>query len=180
MLSPVSALIDTSVWRLGEFMKPVKVPHSFTLGGHKQTVQILAMRRAGPYEAWKERQLEALPTIAKLARQGTVKLFNYADVPVVFARAPVERSRFQQVPMDEHADMRTFVRFGKIPWPKRPVTSNADKRALVGFCKWLLSLEVAQLKTRPTLMSRFSDFERRNLKSLDRFEEICRDLQENH
>src|SRR6266481_1787857 len=112
MRDPVSALVDTSVWRIAEFIRPVKVQQKLTLQGRESTIPILGMRRVGPYEHWKERQIESLPTIARLAREGAIKLFSYcelesetmkgtlvggvvthllSDVPIFHAKSPIAR-----------------------------------------------------------------------------------------
>lgn len=174
MHGPISVLVDTSVWRLAEFAKPVTVERSVRVLGREQSVKILAMRRCGPYSPWKERQLESLPTIARLAREGRLKLFHsgeleienfkgaivggaavflFDNVPVFQARPPVERSRFQQMDMDEYSAKATFVR----------------------FCKWLLSLDLAQLNDHPRFSELLGPAE-----VLERFRAICRDLSEEH
>jgi hypothetical protein len=54
------------------------------------------------------------------------------------------------------------------------------KEARIKFCKWVLSLDYNSLTKRPAFISRFTDFELRNLESLDRFRQICSGLSEQH
>jgi hypothetical protein len=170
----VSALVDTSVWRLAEFARPVKVHQKMAILGREQTLTILAMRRVGPYDAWKERQIESLPTIARPACEGAIRLFDSGEleletlkgtifggvvthllekVPTFRATSPIERSRFQQMGIEQYADKSTFVR----------------------FCRWLLSLDTVQVEKNPDVRPRFPDSA-----SIERFKEICSDLPEKH
>jgi hypothetical protein len=174
MRRTVSALVDTSVWRLAEFVRPVKVHQKVTILGNEQTLPILAMRRIGPYEPWKEQQIEALPTIARLACEGIVKLFEYdelefetlkgtilggvvthllAEVPTFRAKSPIERSHFQQMDVQQYVHKSTFVK----------------------FCRWLLSLNTVQIKKRTDLRASFPHPD-----SIERFKEICSNLPEKH
>jgi hypothetical protein len=118
--------------------------------GRESTVEILGMRRVGPYATWKERQIASLPTIARLACDGTIRLFDYgeleletmkgtivggvvvhllAKVPLFHAKSPVERSRFQQMEIDQFANKNTFI----------------------SFCKGLLSLNLVEAEKNPGL-----------------------------
>jgi hypothetical protein len=131
-------------------------------------------------EHWRQIQSDAMPGIAQLARDGKVHLFIYSEleienlrgtpfplslaahslagVAIVRVPAAIERSKFQQM------DFRQF----------------AEKEARIEFCKWILSLDYKSLTKRPRFSSRFSDFELRNLESLDRFRQICGNLSEKH
>jgi hypothetical protein len=174
MRPPVSALIDTSVWRLAEFARPVKVRQTVTMLGREQTLPTLAMKRIGPYEPWKERQIESLPTIARLACEGAIKLFDYdeleletlkgtilggvvthllAKAPIFRAKSPIERSRFQQMDMQQYVDKSTFVK----------------------FCRWLLSLSTVQIEKSHDLSTGFS-----HPGSIESFKEIFSNLPETH
>jgi len=169
-----SALVDTSVWRLAEFARPVRIREQVSIFGREQTIEILNMRRIGPYESWKELQIEALPTIARLTREGILNLFDYNEieletmkgtilggavvyllenVPIFYAKSPVERSRFQQTDMDAFANKETFIR----------------------FCKVLLSVNLSQRENKSDVRKLIP-----NLESIERFKEICRDLSETH
>jgi hypothetical protein len=183
---PFTALLDTCSFRNAPSDEIVlesldgSVP---SLSGPRNSLVRMVMRR-GPRipknEGWRQIQSTAMPSIARLARDGKVHLFTYSELEienfkgtlyplslaahsltgVAIDRVPaaVERSKFQQM------DFRQF----------------AEKEAFIDYCKWILSLNYKNLMKRPGFSSKFTDFELRNLESLDRFKHICRNLSEKH
>ena len=182
-----TALLDTCLFEISPAQEVVlesldgSMP---SLRGPRNSLARLVTRRLPKNipdnERWKLAQSEAMHGVAESAREGKVHLFTYdeieletlsgtlfpsgvvahclAGVKIDYVRAAIERSRFQQMPLD------TF----------------AEKSTRVDFCRWLLSLDYRELAKRPKFMSMFSDFERRNLESLGRFREICANLDETH
>jgi hypothetical protein len=73
-------------------------------------------------------------------------------------QAAVERSRVQQMDSSDYVEKATVVK----------------------FCRWLLDIKPRAFVERPRALDRFSEFERRNLRNLARFREICSKLTENH
>jgi hypothetical protein len=171
-----SALVDTCVFRIAEFARSVLKEERVESRGITSYVKILGHRRTGPYDENKEAAIRALPTIARLSREGRLRLFRsseiegedfsgrllggttvdlFAEAQFSWAHDPIQRWRFQQC-----AEFHT-------------------KALRTRFCEWLLSLtpeEVGRLKSMPKL----SDFEIKGLESVHRFREICRHLPEKH
>ncbi len=118
--------------------------------------------------------------VAKLARDGRVHLFLYSEIDLEILNgtpfpskrtadcldgatidhvpAAIERSKFQQMSIEEFCKKDTRVR----------------------FFRWLLSLDDMAPSKRPGFMAMLSDFERRNFESLNRFREICKDIAPTH
>jgi hypothetical protein len=174
-----SALLDTSVWRIGLTTRVEYIPSTPNRNG-----RILGIRRIPPRskEPWRQQQIEALPTITRLAREGRVKLCHCAElieeswggdylgaggfvgdlfngVPLHDVPEAVVRSHFQQL------DFAEYVK----------------KEKVIQFCRdVLLGCSYDMFEKRPQFLSRFTDFERENLKRLDRFKQLCSALPENH
>jgi hypothetical protein len=131
-------------------------------------------------ERFKREQSDAMISVGNLAREGRVHLYVYTEielealkgtgfpsrriadslygVKIDRVRAAIERSRFQQMPIDEFLEENTRI----------------------DFFRWLLSLDEKALMRSPKSMDQFSAWERRNLESLGRFREICKHLAPKH
>lgn len=175
-----TALVDTSVFRLSLTANVVRVP----VESGANARELIGIRRQPPRrpdQHWLQRQIEAIPTIARLVRAGQLTLADsmelsleeikgtyvgvsgitgdlFRDVRWNHVPAAIERSKFQQMDMD----------------------SYTRKEAVVAFCKILLGLDYKAMATRPRFLQRFTDVEQENLRSVDRFRQICSALSENH
>jgi len=175
-----TALVDTSAFRLSLTADVVHV----SLKSGARTPKLIAIRRKPSLsrdQHWRQRQIEAMPTIARLVRDGQLTLADstelsleeikgtyvgvsgitgdlFRDVRWKHVPAAIERSKFQQIDMD----------------------SYTRKGTVIAFCKILLGLDSREVAARPRFLQRFTDFEQENLRSLDRFRLICAGLNENH
>ena len=180
---PVTALLDLCVHHRTVTVRPTTKQQTVRWSGKTITAPVHGFTRErlpGPNEAWLQEQIEALPTVTRLAREGAIRLFRYIefeleglkgklglrgligdllnDVPIDDVPAAIERSNFQQPSNFE---------------------KHADKERLIEFCELLLSpnFDPDQVCRLPL---RFTDFELENLRLLKRFREIRRALDRNH
>ena len=146
-------------------------------GTHKVTPQMFGyQRKALPESDWPRAQVEALPTIARLAKEGLAIFYTseellwesfcasgrtmagrvghlFSDVKFEHVPPPVSRSHFSQT-----VDLFKYV----------------DGESLARWCKdFLLKLD----ESNPWLAQvKMTEFERQNLANLRRFKEICQHL----
>lgn len=135
MASAVTALVDLSVIRDAVTVEPAVQDQTLVWGQEPIHVQIGGYRRKAwhLHDDYKREQVNALPTIATLARDGTLALHTYSELMfeefwgaqgmrgsvddmlagVRFRSVPaaVERSRFQQSDVLEHAQREPFNNF---------------------------------------------------------------------
>jgi hypothetical protein len=175
-----TALVDVSVFRLGQTTDVLRVP--LNSGAHAR--ELIGIRRKPPLppdQHWRQRQVEAMPTMARVVGDGRLTLVDstelsleeikgtyvgvsgiagdlFRDVRWSHVPAAIERSKFQKMDMD----------------------SYTMKETVVAFCKILLGFDCKAVAARPRFLQRFTDFEQKNLLSLDRFRQICAALSENH
>jgi hypothetical protein len=179
----ITALFDTCLFEIAPVERLIlesldgSVP---SLRGPKNSIVRIATRHAPNIpknESWKQDQSDAVPHIAQLARDSKVLLLTYSEIEhetlegtlfppslatdslagikIERVRSAIERSKVQQMSFDVYN----------------------QKRTRIDFCRWLLcSRDYQQIAKIPT----FSEFERKNLESLDRFREICSGLNEKH
>lgn len=174
-------LIDNSVLSLSDTMQGVVKKFKSTLDA-VQSCNIFAYeRRPSPKEseAWKGEQISCLPTIARLAREGRIQMHStpelgyealrrpgsfpsniigqlFADIHIEELNTPIERSRFFQLPIEEHLSTKLMVQ----------------------FCKWLLEVDGERLAKSDRIQTSCSEFEINNLMGLGRYRELCRGLGE--
>lgn len=182
MTNPATALIDRSVLGHMVTVEPIVREESIQWGNHAASVPVSGMRRKPRQlcDPWLRDQVATLPTIARLAREGMLKLYTYAelgfeafhasvglrgvkgdllgDLEIKHLPSAVERSKFQQSDIFAHAQRERF-----------------DE-----FYEFLLKLPDGLLESTPNLWARFSDFEQSNLRSLARFREISQNLPAKH
>jgi hypothetical protein len=175
-----SALVDTVIFRLAITVQSVVQKQTIVWGGIAHQVPVAGMVRKPPRDRWMQDQIEAIPTIARLVREGAVRLGAYNEIEFELMKgsfgfsgaigdlfsgvqiddvpAAIERSHFESTEMSEYV----------------------QKASVIAFCKFLLTVDYGAFESRPKLMSRLTEFERNNLRRLPRFREICRDLPEKH
>jgi hypothetical protein len=176
-------LVDTSAFRHTRVADVGFFPETFRLGSREIPIRVLGVRPRplpGAEHGWLRQQVEAMPTITRLAQEKRILLCVYSelfhedmvwpsypssptgellsgidweDVP-----APVERGKFQQMDLTIYARKQTFVKFCKV---------------LLGWNQTALDAKVDEWRF-------LTDFERNNLRNLSRFQEICSALQETH
>jgi len=174
-----TVLLDTSVRSraLTAHGTTTKVP-----GFNNPLLLIQARPAGGPKKKWLREQTECIPTIARLAREGALALHTYDELTLEAWRSS------ESFPAFPFGDLFQGVNFNDVPAAIRrslffqgDAKAHATGAALSDFAKFLLELEdPAKLVQVPALRSRLTPFERSNLKSLDRFKELCRPLAEKH
>jgi hypothetical protein len=167
-----TVLIDNSIFSLGEFAETILVESP---GYGNRLVLIQAKAALPPKHRWKQTQIEALPTVARLARQNVLAFYSYfellaedwrghsfpakivgnvfRDAVITEVPAPVDRSLFVQ------SNMEQFV----------------GKEAQIQFCKWLIANGAGLLK-KPKALERLTEPQIAALKNIGRYREICHSL----
>jgi hypothetical protein len=168
----LSVLADNSILSWGEFARTISVE----VPGYANRLLFIEAKSARPAgQEWLRTQIEALPTIAYLARREKLQLYSYFELTVenwrgarfpslqagnVFegikiaeVNAPIIRSRFAQTDMNEF--------YGE----------ESQRR----FCEWLLDNGEELLK-KSGILERLTTLEIDGLKSLGRYREICHSL----
>lgn len=183
MKPPVSALLDTCAYRLTDTVEAAVVEHTVQWGPTELTLPIVGSRRKpplNPNEHWKQDQIEAMPTIARLARENLLGLFVYPELG------------FEMFKGSSHAgfgigNLIKDVQIGKLPaaierskFQGMDIQDYVQKDRLVEFVSLILSLDHSAVKALPKSRLKFTDFELQNLRSLDRFREICANLPKKH
>jgi hypothetical protein len=167
-----SVLIDNSVLSLGEFAETISVE----LPGYGNRLALIQAKPIlPPNQMWKRTQVEALPTIARIARQNVLAFYSYfellaedwrghsfpakivgnvlRDAVITEVPAPVGRSLFVQSSMEQ------FV----------------GKESQIQFCKWLIANGAGLLKKSKAL-ERLTEPQIAALKNIGRYREICHSL----
>jgi len=178
MAKVITALLDLSVSRLAETMDVLRVTYT-TRSGRPVKVLEMKQRRAVPADQkWRQMQMEALPTIGGLCREGRLSLCGSTElsleamkgtyrggnvigdllggVKLVHVPCAIDRSKFQQMNLEEYV----------------------EKTTVVEFCKLLLRLDSSALAESSWLIERFTDSEVTNLRNLERFRTLCATLDE--
>jgi hypothetical protein len=180
--SSAKVLVDNCIDGLSQTMQGAAKEEEIQWGDSKQRVRIGGYQRKPPLRPehkWKQRQIECLPTIARLARDGRLSLYIYneirfegwlrpgsairsvignlfAGVQFIDVEAPIERSRFFQMELGQYL----------------------QRQEVVEFCKWLQLPRIEALADKPAIQSRLPESEIYNLRQVKRFRELCRGLSE--
>ena len=142
---------------------------------------IQAKPAGGPDKEWLREQTECIPTIARLARVGTLSVHTYEEL---ILEAWNSSESFPAFPV---GDLFQGVDFKHVPSAIRSslffqgsAEEHVSGAALDAFANWLLKIDAEKILQVPALSARLTDFEQRNLKGIDRFRELCRPLSKNH
>jgi hypothetical protein len=167
-------LLDNSV-------KSYAFAHGITVpvpGFGNRLFLIEASPAKSPYERWKQTQMECLPTIARLAREGTLRFYTYQELEVEAWRNP---NGFPAQPFGnvfagiEIASVESAIRRGHF---HTDLVEHNKAESLIEFCKWLLDGRSARWAKAPSVLGKLTDFEKRNLQQIDRFKTLCRHIPE--
>lgn len=175
-LKPKTVLVDNCVLSLAETVqegtKRVEVPW----GDITVTTDIAGLIGKTPRDTTQQAQRECLPTIARLARNGTLLLhktievafegwhragapaplpgYLFAAIPLIEIPPAIERSRIWQMEIDQHV--------------------QGD--AAAQFCQWLFVADEELLLSEELILKHFTPQEVTNLRNLDRFRYLCKNL----
>ena len=177
MAKVITALLDLSVSRLAETMDVLGVTYTTRSGVPVKLIEMKPRNAIPPEQKWRRMQLEALPAIGRLCREGRMTLGRsteisletmkgtyrggnvvgdlLGDVTLVHVPCAIDRSKFQQMDLEQYI----------------------EKTTVVEFCKLLLHLDSSALES-PWLIERFTDSELTNLRNLERFRTLCAALAE--
>lgn len=168
MLSKPRLLIDNSAVSRGILAETLSV-EAPNFGN--RLLLYRAKEAPGAEAAWIRDQTECLPTIARLAREGAIFLFTYDELRNEAWRSPSAfpaqhfGALFRQVAVEEVPPaIRRDLFF------QMSMSEYMDRKALLEFCDWLLQIDGDALAAKFSLLS---DFEKQNLRHIQRFRDIC-------
>jgi hypothetical protein len=171
-----SLLIDNSILSYGKFAKiiTVDVPN---FGNRLMLIE--AFPRRPDEQAWLRKQIEALPTIAKVARDPTkLKLYTYFELEAEYWRGgnfpdTTPGNVFSNVPITRA--VKGICRSDLMTASGGEIVSVA---AQIQFCEWLLNGD--RIAKTPRMQGRLDDTQIDILKQLNRYREICKSLASKH
>lgn len=179
--APKRILVDNCVLSLGEIARGVLTKTEVPWGNRVETVEIaglMAKPRFGSDHKWKQDQLECLPTVARLAREGKLLLHKYVELEF-------EGWQRSQAPASSTANLFYCIPFTRVPSAversriqQMDFQSYLDEDAIVKFCKLLLDIKEESLLSSKALAELFTSYELANIANLRRFREMCVGLAE--
>jgi len=156
--------------------------HEIAWGNTMQECRVLEYERKpmpGASEIWKRNQIECLPTIDRIAREGKIELFSYSEL---FHEAWKRPGSFPSNPLGflfsddtfKHVDAAVERSFFFQPGASEYNSENQ----MINFCKWLLDPKAEDLADRLSAQDRYPAFLLNNLRGVQRFRDLCRGLAE--
>lgn len=177
-------LIDNSILRDGVIGQWTTRKHAVQWGPTAVSIDVATFARRpmpSPDQVARIANIEALPTIRRLARDGRLGLLTstelkyedwvgknpavgtvgdlFSDITLGIAESPVERSFFHQT-----ADMKAYL----------------SRDLLRKFCKMLLNLRDDQIRYASENMRDLPDCSKRGLADIHRFRKLCASAPEKH
>jgi hypothetical protein len=142
---------------------------------------IQARRAKTEDEKWKQDQIERLPTIARLSREGLLRLHTYEELLWEAWKRP---DSFPAQPFgdvfrtSEITNVASAVR--RSVFFQSEMSEYMHRDGLITFAKWLLNGFSDRLLDAPELRQALTEFEVNNLRNLHKFESICQRVAETH
>lgn len=153
-------------------------------GDRTHTVSLVGWERRPDLplsQTWRKSQIECLPTLARLAREGRLTICSYnelkfeewrgrrgmqgtfgdlfGDITISKVQPAVERSFFQQ---------------------STEIKRQVSKDTLVEFCQFLINTDPILWESVPRIWQILPEFSRINLVNLIKFKDLCGPLTKNH
>jgi hypothetical protein len=185
--APVTVLLDNGIFTHSEFAEPAVIRETVLWGGTHQNVLMHGIRKKDrKSNPGLQAQIDALPTVGRLIRQGAIEAYEYREIwcermryrptltsgnalrgcEIVTCNAPLDRTKF----MSTRNSSAYLARGGKKDRKaKRTGTSQ------ISFLKFLCRLDQ---KNVDTLISnaenfRLSEFEVESLRNIRWFQFMC-------
>lgn len=168
----LNVLIDTSVLSHGQFARTIGVE----VPGWGNSLALIEAKKARPSnEIWLRRQIESLPTVARMAKEECIVLHSYSELDAEFDRggsfpggAPGDA--FAGVPIKSVAAPLDRAMFYQVPIAEFVSTSSQ-----IEYCTWLLK-DGLKLLEKPKLVEKLNEQQIFALQNLPRYREICSSL----
>jgi hypothetical protein len=180
---PPRVLVDTSAFRHTRVADVGFFQETFRLGSREIPIRVLGVKQKplpGPEQKWLREQVQAMPTIARLAHERSISLCLYPELELEGMAGP----SFPSSPVGE---LLKGIAWESVPaaverskFQQMDLTIYVQKETVVNFCKVLLEWDQTALDAKVDDWPFLTDFERRNLRDLGRFREICSALHETH
>lgn len=179
----ISVLLDNSIIRDSVVAQSIETSKIVRFGDTEYVFPVEAWERKppiSPNQVWKIRQVECLPTIARLVHENKIKLYTYTELE--FEDWSGERGI-----QGTFGDLFSNTTIAKVPPAIERSRFNAmdfeeclSRDAVKEFCKFLFKRNVEELQNIPGLWESVTEFERNNLMQIDRFKLFLRKLNEVH
>jgi len=178
MAKVITALLDLSVSRLAETMDVLRVTYTTRVGRPVKAIEIRQKKPVPPDQQWRQMQMEALPTIARLCRENRVKLCGSTELSLeamkgTFRGGNVTGDLLEGVKLDHVPCAIDRSKFQQMDLEK-----YIEKTTVVEFCKLLLRLDCSALAESSWPVGRLTEPEVTNVRNLERFRELCATLDE--
>jgi hypothetical protein len=179
-----SVLVDLSVRRYAVITQDAQIEKRIAWGGREHTFSIAGWRRKphrSATEGWLQKQISCLPTIARLAKEGTIECYFYIELMFEEARGSGGmRGTFGD--LFAGVDMKSCLAVVNRPRFRQNVdfSQYLRKEGLAEFFDFLLKLDPSLLRQAPEFWDTLPAFEQENLMQLERFKCLCRCLSERH
>lgn len=179
---PLKVFLDNCIVSVSDTMQCVKERFPLNRGDSVQWVEVVGYMRKplpDPKDQWKRKEIECLPTIGRVAREGRIALFTYSElrsegwkrsgsfpantignifsgVPINYVDAAVERSYFSQAESSEYLKTEHVIK----------------------YCKWLMTPGIEKIADRLSCNPVYPMQLLNNLRNAQRFRDLCRGLAE--
>ena len=173
-------LVDNCIISVGDIMQGTKKRQVLTWGGIEQPIEIVGYTRKplpNKSQAWKREQVECLPTVGRMARQNMISLYTYHETIFEGWKRP------GSFPANHFGNVFEGITFERVDaaversyFVQMEIGQYIQKQSLVGFCKWLLTVDASGILAVIGNIPKFQTFMLDNLRNLDRFKELCRGL----
>ncbi len=182
--SPVAVLIDRNIDYRRYVTEPATQPKTVQWGPKEYEVEIVGWRYKKPLgaeHAWINGEVACLPTIARLTREGRLKLYTSTELQCEGWSAE------QRIPWGDRGDLFEGIDVQKVPDAVMrsyfestiDLKRMVDKATVQRFCARLIEFDIAALRE-TAFWTQLPDRMRRNLENLDRFRFLCKKVGKAH
>lgn len=141
-------------------------------GPTKQEIEIVGWRRKAPRggdHSWVSSEIECLPTVAHLATDGVVALYESNEVRCESFSASIgargtKGDIFRNAPIQQTNEAVERSYFGS-----RTIDQIADRQDVIEFCRFLRNVTPSQLQEIPGFLDRLPNAMKANILKLARF-----------
>lgn len=181
-VSNSEALLDTCLYRWTALSEYCRKRVDISFGGQLHPVDVLGRKKAALPTDWRLDEINAIPTLIRLVRDNRLSIYTSTEIKFeIFSGFDKARG----VP----EDMLSSIRVGVVPSPierskfqQMPIKEFVKKEKRVEFCEFLLNLGESGLRKKISRLSdlNLSDYEKESFEQLPRFIELCKDVSKKH
>lgn len=171
-MSKIKVFLDRNIISESVIIEPSPKTETIRWGDRNFESTVSGYRRKPLYNNWKDEEVACLPTIARLANENHIELFeaqevNFEGWSAVIGARGTKGDIFRDTIINRVSDAvdRSYL-------ASQTIEQVTSRDQVISFCRLLQKITPETLQNHPKLWDRFPKFMQDNIRNIDRFHSL--------